>query len=221
MSGDFSRVDGDDVNDLIDAAVSGVYTDRARLLTFAATSRSADKEGFDELLDGIALRAAGGNESALVLLLELVHGLHLADAAIRSRMSDVALAEDVAQQTLIAVEGHIASYGGLAHFRTWLYAVARNEALMMLRKRVPEPTAEPRPAVAGRFTSIVVNKMTIADIIRGLPAPYGETLGLQIFDDLDYEAIAARLAIPVGTVRSRLAKGKELLREALLTTPLR
>jgi RNA polymerase sigma-70 factor, ECF subfamily len=219
-AGDFTRGEGESLETLIDAALSGAYTDRARLLTFAATSRSADKEGFDELLDGVALRAGGGDEAALQLLLELVHGLHLADAAIRSRVFDAALADDVAQQTLIAVESHIGSYGGLAHFRTWLYAVARNESLMMLRKRIPEPTAEPRPAVVGRFTSIVVNKMTISDIIRGLPAPYGETLGLQIFDDLDYDAIATRLQIPVGTVRSRLAKGKELLREALVNAPL-
>jgi RNA polymerase sigma-70 factor (ECF subfamily) len=221
MSGDFSRLDGDGLSTLIDAAVSGAYSDRARLLTFAATSRSADKAGFDELLDGLALLAGGGNETALELLLELVHGLHLADGAIRSRVSDAALADDVAQQTLIAVESHISSYGGLAHFRTWLHAVARNESLMMLRKRVPEPTAEPEPPAVGRFTSIVVNRMTISDVIRGLPAPYAETLELQIFDDLDYEAIAARLRVPVGTVRSRLAKGKELLREALMTTPLR
>jgi RNA polymerase sigma-70 factor (ECF subfamily) len=221
MAGDESlRFDGDELKVLLDGALGGGYADRARLLTYAATSRSADKEGFDELLDTVATRAGAGNDAALELLLELVHRLHLADGAIRSRISDTALADDVAQQTLIAVESHISSYGGLAHFRTWLYAVARNEALMMLRRRTPEPTADPRPAAVGRFTSIITNKMTIADIIRGLPSPYAETLSLQIFDDLDYDAIATRLQIPVGTVRSRLAKGKELLREALIAAPL-
>jgi hypothetical protein len=77
--GDFSRTDGDDVYELIDAAVMGVYSERARLFTYAATSRSADKAGFDELMDGIALRAGGGNDAALELLLELVLDLHLAD----------------------------------------------------------------------------------------------------------------------------------------------
>jgi DNA-directed RNA polymerase specialized sigma24 family protein len=62
--------------------------------------------------------------------------------------------------------------------------------------------------------------MTIADIIAGLPQPYGETLRLQLFEDLDYEAIAGRLQIPVGTVRSRLAKAKDLLRQALIDAPL-
>jgi RNA polymerase sigma factor (sigma-70 family) len=221
MQGDDSTAgEREPIGSLIDAALSGDYAARARLLTYAATGRSADKAGFDELLDGIATRAGAGSEPALELLLELVHGLHLAEGAIRSRVSDAALVDDIAQQTLIAVESHIASYGGLAHFRTWLYAVARNESLMMLRRRVPEPTAEPQPPAVGRFTSIVANKMTISDIIRSLPEPYGETLSLQIFEDLDYEAIATRLQIPVGTVRSRLAKGKELLREALQGAPL-
>ncbi len=218
--GDFSRIDGDDVGALIDATVAGGYSDRARLLTYAATSRSADKEGFDELMDGVATRAGSGDEAALELLLELTLGLHLAHAAIRSRITDAALVDDVAQQTLIAVEQHIGSYGGLAHYRTWLYAVARNEALMALRRRLPQPTADPRPAAVGRFTSIVANKMTIADIVAALPQPYEETLRLQLFEDLEYEAIALRLQVPVGTVRSRLAKAKDLLRQALLAAPL-
>ena len=86
---------------------------------------------------------------------------------------------------------------------------------MILRRRDPEPAASPEPPATARFTSIVVNRLSISDIIDGLPQPYAETLRLQIFDDLDYEGIAARLQVPVGTVRSRLAKGRELLRQAL------
>jgi hypothetical protein len=55
---------GDDVELLVDAALSGDCAERARLLTYAATGRSADKAGFDELLDGIASRAAAGSEPA-------------------------------------------------------------------------------------------------------------------------------------------------------------
>lgn len=186
----------------------------------AATSRVADKPRLDDLLDGVATRAAGGNDPALELLLELIHRLQLASGAIRSRVTDPALAEDVAQQTLIAVERNISSYGGLAHFGTWLYAVARNEALMMLRRRTPQPTGEEGPDAGVRFTSIVANRLTISDVIDSLPEPYGETLRLQLFDDLDYEAIAVRLQIPIGTVRSRLAKAKDLLRSALLEARL-
>jgi RNA polymerase sigma factor (sigma-70 family) len=118
------------------------------------------------------------------------------------------------------VERNISSYGGLAHFRTWLYAVARNEALMTLRRRQPQPTAEEGPDTGVRFTSVVANRLTISDLIDSLPEPYSETLRLQLFEDLDYEAIATRLQIPIGTVRSRLAKAKDLLREALLESRL-
>ena len=198
----------------IDAALTD-YVERARLFSYAIATRAVDKDAFDDLLDAVAMRAAGSSAAALELLLELVHRLRLTDSAIRSRVADPALAEDVAQQTLITVERTIGSYGGLSRFRTWLYSVARNEALMTLRRKVPEPTAEPRPEAVGRFTSIVVNRMSIADVIDRLPAPYRETLKLQIYDDLDYEAIAERLRIPIGTVRSRLSKAKDLLRDAL------
>jgi RNA polymerase sigma-70 factor, ECF subfamily len=207
-------MDGPDLEQRIDAALSS-YADRAQLLTYAIATRAVDKDGFDDLLDAVALRAAAGSDPALELLLEIVHRLKLSAGAIRSRVADEALAEDVAQQVLIAVEHNIGSFGGLSRFRTWLYAVARNESLMALRRRVPEPTAEPRPEAVGRFTSIVVNRMSIADLIESLPSPYRETLKLQIFDDLDYEAIAARLGIPIGTVRSRLSKAKDLLRDAI------
>ncbi len=210
----------EEVGAFLDDALAGGYGGKARLVTQVATSRSADPERFDDLLDGVATRAAKGDEDALEILLHLVRGLHLADGSIRSRTSDAALADDAAQQTLIAVEHRISSYGGLARFRTWLYAVARNETLMLVRRRSPEPVAEPAPAAAGRFTSAIANKLSISDIIDRLPDPYRETLRLQIFEDLDYEGIAARLGIPVGTVRSRLAKAKELMRELLTELPL-
>ena len=60
-----------------------------------------------------------------------------------------------------------------------------------------------------------MNALTISDLIDRLPAPYAETLRLRLYDDLDYDAIAVRLDVPIGTVRSRLAKARELLGAAL------
>ena len=48
-------------------------------------------------------------------------------------------------------------------------------------------------------------------LVDALPEPYRETMKLQAFENLDYEAIAIRLGVPIGTVRSRLAKARELL----------
>jgi RNA polymerase sigma-70 factor (ECF subfamily) len=148
------------------------------------------------------------------LLLELVHRLGLARGAITSIIFDTALVDDVAQMALIAVEQRIGSYEGRAKFRTWLHTVARNEALMMLRRRQAEPV-EHLPESSARFSSVVVGRLAIEDVVNGLPEPYRETLRLQVFANLDYDAIAQRLDVPVGTVRSRLAKARELLRNAL------
>jgi RNA polymerase sigma-70 factor (ECF subfamily) len=52
--------------------------------------------------------------------------------------------------------------------------------------------------------------------IASLPAACRSAVRLRVTDELDYEQIAARLGVPVGTVRSRLARARELLREALV-----
>jgi RNA polymerase sigma factor (sigma-70 family) len=74
---------------------------------------------------------------------------------------------------------------------------------------------EQLPESSARFSSVVVGRLAIEEVVNSLPEPYRETLRLQAFANLDYDAIAERLAVPVGTVRSRLAKARELLRNAL------
>lgn len=197
-------------------ALGGSATARAQLLETAASMRAARKPGLDPVLDGLATRAGGGDDVALELLLEMVHRLGLARPAITSIIMDGAQVDDVAQLALIAVETKIRGFEGRAKFRTWLWTVARNEALMMLRRRQALPVEE-MPESSARFSSVVAGRQTIKAIIDGLPDPYGQTLSLQLYDDLDYDAIAGRLGVPVGTVRSRLAKAKEMLRSSLVT----
>jgi RNA polymerase sigma-70 factor (ECF subfamily) len=199
---------------LVRDALAGSGAARARLIETAVIARAKRSATLDEILDDLATRAAAGDEAAIELLLELVHRLGLARGAITSIIFDTALVDDVAQMALIAVEQRIGSYEGRAKFRTWLHTVARNEALMMLRRRQAEPV-EHLPESSARFSSVVVGRLAIEDVVNGLPEPYRETLRLQVFANLDYDAIAQRLDVPVGTVRSRLAKARELLRDAL------
>jgi RNA polymerase sigma-70 factor (ECF subfamily) len=199
---------------LVRDALAGSGVARGRLIETAVIARAKRSASLDEILDDLARRAAAGDEAAIELLLELVHRLGLARGAITSIIFDTALVDDVAQMALIAVEQRIGSYEGRAKFRTWLHTVARNEALMMLRRRQAEPV-EHLPESSARFSSVVVGRLAIEDVVNGLPEPYRETLRLQVFANLDYDAIAQRLDVPVGTVRSRLAKARELLRNAL------
>lgn len=203
---------------LVTEATSGSGSARAQLLEAAAISRASRSAELDLLLDDLAVRAGQGNDIALELCLELVHRLRLARPAITALIMDNALVDDVAQAALMTVERRIGSYERRAKFRTWLYAVARNEALMALRRRHAEPVdEEAMPDAPTRFSSMVASRQTIKAIIDALPHPYRETLTLQVYEDLDYDAIAARLDVPVGTIRSRLAKARELLRSALAT----
>ena len=204
-----------DLAALVTAALGGGPS-RARLFEVAALGRTSGDGSLDVVLDDLAGRAAAGDEAATELVLELIHRLGLSRRAIAPIVPDPTAADDVAQATLVAVEQRIGSYQGRSKFRTWLFTVARNEALMAVRPRKSdaEPVAEP-PASSARFSSIVAFQVTMETLVDGLPEPYRETLKLQLFENLDYEGVAGRLGIPVGTVRSRLAKARGLLWAAM------
>ncbi len=209
---------GSEIERLIVGAVAGAAGARREVLERALLQRGAE---LDPLLDALAVHAAAGEDVALELLLEVVHRLGLARPAIARLLPDPSTVDDVAQATLITVERRISSFEGRSKFRTWLFTVARNETLMMLRRRRPTPSDPTDPAGAiglaaetggGRFSSVIVSRQTIQQLIEALPEPYRETLKLQVYTTLDYEQIGVRLGVPVGTVRSRLAKARELLR---------
>jgi RNA polymerase sigma-70 factor (ECF subfamily) len=197
------------VAELVTAALAG-GSSRARLLEVAASSRSSRSSDLDLILDELAPRAASGDDASLELLLDLVHRLGLARSAIVPVVNDASAVDDVAQTTLMAVERSISSFAGKAKFRTWLFSVARNEALMSVRPRRAEPIAEP-PETSARFSTVVAFRITMEALVDGLDEPYRETMRLQVFENLGYDEIASRLGIPVGTVRSRLAKARDLL----------
>ncbi|HZQ85962.1 MAG TPA: sigma-70 family RNA polymerase sigma factor [Acidimicrobiales bacterium] len=199
----------EDVAGLVTAALAGGSA-RARLLEAATASRTSRNADLDLILDDLATRAGVGDEASLELLLDLVHRLGLARSAIVPVVSDAASVDDVAQTTLMAVERNISSFAGRAKFRTWLFSIARNEALMSVRPRRAEPVAEP-PETSARFSTVVAFRITMEALVDGLDEPYRETMRLQVFENLGYEEIATRLGVPIGTVRSRLAKARDLL----------
>jgi RNA polymerase sigma-70 factor (ECF subfamily) len=203
----------EDLAGLVTAAIAGGPS-RARLFEVAAAGRTSRDGSLDVVLDDLARRAVGGDDGATELVLEVVHRLGLARSAITPIVSDATAVDDVAQATLMTVERRIGSFQGRSKFRTWLFTVARNEALMTLRPKSAEPVAEV-PAGGARFSSIVAFQVTMEGLVDGLPDPYRGTMRLQAFENLDYEAIAARLGIPVGTVRSRLSKARDLLWSAM------
>jgi RNA polymerase sigma-70 factor (ECF subfamily) len=138
------------------------------------------------------------------------------------------LAEDMFQETWIHVleRGHL--YDGKHEFSTWLYAVARNLTIDYLRKKSPvsldglmedEDHAPLEPADAGPSAWELVAQHEQAERISaalaGIPAEYREAVVLRFQDGLALEEIAAVTRAPLGTVKSRLYRGLNMLMKEL------
>ena len=138
------------------------------------------------------------------------------------------LAEDLFQETWIRVleRGH--QYDGRHEFSTWLYAVARNLTIDYLRRRSPisldglledEDHAPVEPADTRPLAWEVVAQHEQAERIRAalvsIPAEYRETLVLRFQEGLALEEIATVTGAKLGTVKSRLYRGLNMLMSRL------
>jgi RNA polymerase sigma-70 factor (ECF subfamily) len=132
------------------------------------------------------------------------------------------LAEDAAQETFIKVWLELGSFRPQACFRNWLYRIAINTAIDMLRKQkriLPGPMEDyhlmdPQPGPEARF---VQNERTalVQKITLSLPDTSRAVLILREYEGLSYHEIADALNIPLGTVMSRLNHARSLLRSKL------
>jgi RNA polymerase sigma-70 factor, ECF subfamily len=138
------------------------------------------------------------------------------------------LAEDLFQETWIRVleRGH--QYDGKHEFSTWLYAVARNLTIDYLRKKSPvsldglmddeehaplEPV-DPQPS-AWEVAANLEQAERISAALVGIPAEYRETVVLRFQEGLALEEIANVTGAPLGTVKSRLYRGLNMLMSRL------
>ncbi|MDQ2652193.1 MAG: sigma-70 family RNA polymerase sigma factor [Chloroflexota bacterium] len=135
---------------------------------------------------------------------------------------DAATAEEILQDTLVAVWQGAAGFEGRATFRQWLFAVARRQAYNAVRRR-RLPWADPAEVEAAEASgpSPEVEALTgaalddLAARIHGLPPGQQEVLVLTLVEGFSYEETAAILEVPLGTVRSRLNTARRTLRQQL------
>ena len=134
------------------------------------------------------------------------------------------LAEDLFQETWIRVleRGH--QYDGKHEFATWLYAVARNLTIDYLRKksslsldglmedeeRAPVEPADTRP-LAWEIVQQREQAERVSAVLVSIPAECRETLVLRFQEGLALDEIARVTGAPLGTVKSRLYRGLNML----------
>lgn len=168
----------------------------------------------DELVE----RAREGDSAALDDLLRRHHPrLHAVCTRVLGRRAD---ADDAAQNALIAIVRGLPSFDGRSAFSTWAYRIATNAALDELRRRRrrPQPrldvddTADRIPDRSSeRSFHALEDRQIVVQALAELPEEFRVAVVLRDVADLDYESIAAVLEIPIGTVRSRIARGRALL----------
>ncbi|HEY8450423.1 MAG TPA: sigma-70 family RNA polymerase sigma factor [Bacillota bacterium] len=146
-------------------------------------------------------------------------------------------AEDLAQETFVRVFRALHRFRGEARFSTWLYRVATNVCLDALRRRRlrPEPVLDrplatdegelerelvsPEPEPATQLEAAERSAL-IRREIAAVREPYRSVLILRDLQDLSYEEVAAILGVSIGTVKSRLHRARELLRQRFETLEL-
>ena len=131
-------------------------------------------------------------------------------------------AADAAQDALISIVRGLPRFDGRSSFATWAYRVTSNACLDEPRRRrrralpgLPDHDGgEPADSTAALDTT-VADRLTLDEALARLPEDYRLAVVLRDVADLDYAEIATVLAIPPGTVRSRIARGRAALAASL------
>ena len=164
----------------------------------------------------LVTRARAGDRRALEDLLDRhADRIH---AVCRRIVTDPHDALDATQEALLAVARGITRFDGSARFSTWCYRVATNAALDEVRRARRRPIAvEPSPTstVVRDATAAVDARLAVDAALRTLPPEFRAAVVLRDLCDLDYAEIADVLGVPPGTVRSRIARGRAALTDAL------
>jgi len=131
-------------------------------------------------------------------------------------------AEDLTQQTFLIAQQKLPQLREPQRACAWLLAIVRNCFLKSRRKSRPLPAenigldveqiAGPAPA------SDEIDREQLAAALADLPAEFRTVVLMFYFEDLSYQQIAEQLEIPIGTVMSRLSRGKGHLRHRLTPT---
>lgn len=136
-------------------------------------------------------------------------------------------AEDVVQDTLIKLYTHASYYKNIAKFSTWIFTIAKNNALTELRKNKRKQT-DSLWTEDGKVIDInsndqsleikVQNEIAIDQLNKFLdeiPENFRMAVVLRDFQELSYDEISKILEIPIGTIKSRINRGRIQLAEKM------
>lgn len=142
-------------------------------------------------------------------------------------------AEDLVQDAALLAFRGFRTFDRGSNFRAWFLRVLMNTFLSSLRKKRPEREAEPLDEIPNAYIQrraiglkqppddvarSIIEGLETEEVQRAvdeLPAEFRASAALYFVEDLSYRQIADILGIPIGTVRSRLHRGRALLQRRL------
>ena len=144
-------------------------------------------------------------------------------------------AEDIVQETFLRAYHGLEKFRGESSLKTWLFAIALNRARarhgtlarmrqLFVTSRRSAPGEEPYSAIddavdpAATPEENALKRQTrtrLRGAIQILPPEFRTAVILRDLEGLSYQEVADVLSIPIGTVRSRIARGRSILKEAL------
>lgn len=136
----------------------------------------------------------------------------------RQLTRDAANAEDLLQETYLRAFRSFDSFSPGTNIRAWLYTILRRTHVDLLRRRGRSPwtVALDENQFVGRSPGTgIFAEDGLARGLSSVPEPFRAALVLRGVHELSYGEIASKLGVPLGTVMSRLHRGRVLLRDVL------
>lgn len=131
-------------------------------------------------------------------------------------MGDVALTDDIAQETFLKAYLAIRSFKGIASFKTWLYRIAYNEFISFKRRYVETNDIEDTAPVIGSDTVAQSDaKMDLQVCLNALNDSERTIVHLFYIEDLPIKKVCEITGYPEGTVKSYLSRARTKMAEAL------
>lgn len=160
-----------------------------------------------------ALRLAAAGDAAAFGLLVREHQSALRGYLRRLTRGNHALADDLAQETFLEAHRKIAQFQGHCSFTGWLYAIAWSRFLMETRKRKLEPLDEMDERIAPECDPGL--KLDLEKAMAMLRPPERSALTLCFALGMPHEEAAEVMKVPLGTLKSHVARGREKLKTLL------
>jgi len=193
------------------------------------TAQAISYDGIKKLTDGeLIVSAINGRTDGFE---ELVRRYQRPITSYVFRMlGDYEASLDVTQEVFIKVYNSLTKYSAEYKFSTWLYRIAHNAAVDHMRRNSVTPQSIETENADGTFQIQIESRgaspeqdhersewrTEIDVVVRCLPAAYRDLILLRHGRDLSYDEIADVTGLPLGTVKNRLFRAREMMRDMFI-----